>query len=418
MQSVYLKSAIVAFTIFLVSCGSKTPVDDKPKEGNLLPVVSAGEGQILAEKTEIILSGEAQDFDGTVISYKWTQIEGPKSIEVSTNKSAGGFIAPATTELVELVFQLEALDNDGGIGTDTVSIIVNPVNTPPKLTLLKEHTYKAGSLAKVEAFFSDSDGEIRGVYWSQIAGPAVALNGANTDEINFIAPTITDKRTPELFIFEVTVIDNEDGISRGKVNVYVTPPLIDDFAECDKPLPVGQVKIEAEDYTDFHDNTPGNKGNEYRNDNVDIETTADHCGGFNVGWSEPGEWLEYEVDLQAGTYIVSTRMASAYDETIDNRYSILLNDYFLQGRQVATGGWQQFQTQTFDADPITVSSGRHILRYVSADAGVNMNWIKITAIELENDLDVDGVANNLDMCPNTFRETPVDEQGCELLESN
>src|SRR5690625_6175936 len=51
------------------------------------------------------------------------------------------------------------------------------------------------------------------------------------------------------------------------------------------------VRIEAEDYIDYHDNSPGNEGGAYRSDNVDIEITTDEGGGYNVGWNIPGAWL-------------------------------------------------------------------------------------------------------------------------------
>src|SRR6516162_9399903 len=56
-----------------------------------------------------------------------------------------------------------------------------------------------------------------------------------------------------------------------------------------RPIPV-PGRIEAEDYdtngagVSYQDTAPGNSGNVYRQDDVDIEPTTDTGGGYNVGW--------------------------------------------------------------------------------------------------------------------------------------
>ena len=48
---------------------------------------------------------------------------------------------------------------------------------------------------------------------------------------------------------------------------------------------------------------PGNAGGAYRPTDVDIETTADTGGGYNLGWVAAGEWLKYTVNVTAaGNY--------------------------------------------------------------------------------------------------------------------
>ena len=73
---------------------------------------------------------------------------------------------------------------------------------------------------------------------------------------------------------------------------------------------VGEQRVQSEDYEGFYDLDPGNRGGAYRSDDVDIEPTTDVGGGFNVGWVQQGEWLEYAVALSAGRYEVTTRVAS------------------------------------------------------------------------------------------------------------
>ena len=59
----------------------------------------------------------------------------------------------------------------------------------------------------------------------------------------------------------------------------------------------------------YHDLDGSNNGSQYRPaEGVDIESCTDAGGGFNVGWLNPGEWMEYTVEVPAaGTYSLEAR---------------------------------------------------------------------------------------------------------------
>ncbi|MFZ3382920.1 MAG: carbohydrate-binding protein, partial [Candidatus Methanoperedens sp.] len=75
--------------------------------------------------------------------------------------------------------------------------------------------------------------------------------------------------------------------------------------------------IQAEDFDNggeglaYHDTETVNQGNQYRiADGVDIEKTLDIGGGYNIGWTLPGEWLEYTIYVaKNGSYSLETRVA-------------------------------------------------------------------------------------------------------------
>ena len=77
-------------------------------------------------------------------------------------------------------------------------------------------------------------------------------------------------------------------------------------------------RVEAEDfdtspkekaYWDFDEN---NNGGAYRQTGVDIQDCLE--GGYNLGWIETDEWLEYTVDVQeAGKYDIVCRTGSPND---------------------------------------------------------------------------------------------------------
>ena len=78
------------------------------------------------------------------------------------------------------------------------------------------------------------------------------------------------------------------------------------------------------------------------NDDVDIETLMDESG-YTVGWTESGEWLEYDVTLTSGKYIISTSVAS---ELGGASYSISFNDQEEGIDSVDnTGGWQVIEVE-------------------------------------------------------------------------
>jgi hypothetical protein len=132
--------------------------------------------------------------------------------------------------------------------------------------------------------------------------------------------------------------------------------------------------VEAEDYQNYSDSTPGNQGGFYRNDSVDIESTSDAGGGYNVGWTVADEWLTYSITLAPGTYNVTARVASVDSGT----YSLSVDGASVgKPKSVTTSGWQSWATQRIGQLVVTDNSVRNLRLMI--DAGkVNVNWIKFT----------------------------------------
>ena len=168
--------------------------------------------------------------------------------------------------------------------------------------------------------------------------------------------------------------------------------------------------IEAEDYTNFSDTTADNIGDVYRTDAVDIETTLDTGGGYNVGWIEAGETLEYTLILGAGTYALSTRVASQ----TRGDYTVSIDNQDLSSDSVATGGWQVFQTH--ELNNIELSAGEHTIKITAISGNFNINWINLALLAATPiDSDNDGVLDEVDQCLGTTIGTIVDETGCEFI---
>ena len=143
--------------------------------------------------------------------------------------------------------------------------------------------------------------------------------------------------------------------------------------------------IEAENYdlggqgVAYNDVDASNNGGAYRPaEGVDLEGTTDAGFGFNVGWTVPGEWIEYQVDVTAGTYDVQVRAASAVAggtlhlefDGVDKTGPITVD---------GTGGWQNWIT--FTVEDVELDAGVQTMR-LSVDSGeFNVNKITIDVPE-------------------------------------
>jgi hypothetical protein len=139
--------------------------------------------------------------------------------------------------------------------------------------------------------------------------------------------------------------------------------------------PIGG-SVEAEDFNDggFWDSTAANIRGEYRDTPVDIERTTDAGGGFNVGWIDASEWLDYAIDVEASaSYTFALRVASKRNGSV---VEISVDGVPVSGELAVpnTAAWQSWQTMT--TPPIMVSAGRHTLRVSTRTGGFNLNWIR------------------------------------------
>jgi hypothetical protein len=141
--------------------------------------------------------------------------------------------------------------------------------------------------------------------------------------------------------------------------------------------------IEAENFdlggqaNAYNDADAINYGGQYRlNEAVDIQTTTDVGGGYNVGWITTGEWLEYLINSTATTmYTLTSRVAASTD---GNQFHIEVDGIDKTGIITvnATGG---VQTYTDFSNDIAISAGLHCMRvfFDKSNGGFNLNKITV-----------------------------------------
>ena len=140
-------------------------------------------------------------------------------------------------------------------------------------------------------------------------------------------------------------------------------------------------KIEVENYdingvgsgnNSYKDDDSENKGKAYRNDGVDIEEIT---GGYAVGYTNEGEWMEYTVNVKkSAEYAVKARLASGSETS---GFQLLLDDKELASAFTAPKTGEDWKTyEEVDIGNMKLSEGKHVLKVLITGNFVNLDWIE------------------------------------------
>jgi subtilisin family serine protease len=263
-----------------------------------------------------------------------------------------------------------------------VSLTNNAMPTVALTSPGDAETFTAVAMIPLAATANDSDGTIAQVDF--YAGPAL-LGSDTTAPYEFSWTNVP----PGSYTLTAVATDNSSATTRSApVGVTVqAAPSATPFTGTLISVP-GTIEAEDFDHGDagasYFDLTAGNTGGEYRATDVDIEATSDTGGGYNVGWMDAGEWLQYTVSVAAaGTYTLEARVASVADGAT---FHIEMNGVDITGPLTIpnSGGWQDWQTLT---TTVMLEAGVQPLRIVldsSAWSGVvgNFNYLRLWQSEV------------------------------------
>jgi Carbohydrate binding module (family 6)/PLD-like domain len=175
--------------------------------------------------------------------------------------------------------------------------------------------------------------------------------------------------------------------------------------------------IQAENFDEggssvaYVDGTAGNTGGVYRTTDVDIGLLAGGGGNY-VGWTRPGEWLKYTVNVAtAGTYALSVRVGN---KGTGATFHVEVDGVNKTGTMVVpdTGDWQAWQT--LSKTGISLTAGTHVVRLVldtgtTQNGGVgNFDDLRFTAAAAPTATPYGGTAAAL---PGTLQAENFDEGG-------
>jgi hypothetical protein len=279
---------------------------------------------------------------------------------------------------VTLYFVLQAYNTSGVYSPYSAEVaVLVPLPAGPSLSSVSPSSGTAGTMvtitgANLGSSPSGSSVSFNGVTatptsWSATSIVAPVPAGAGTGNV---VATIAGVPSNGLS-FSVTA-GGSGGGSAGSAGGGLSP-----FNGTPTPIP-GQIDAANFDNggegVSYHDSDPNNAGGQYRQTGVDIEAASE--GGFDVGWTTAGEWLNYTVNVaSAGTYTVQLRVASPAGASLHLGFNAASNVWKTVSIP-ATGGWQTWQTVTV---PVTLAAGVQQMTVLFDNGGMNLRYANVTS---------------------------------------
>ena len=173
------------------------------------------------ELTEVVLSGSARDGDGSIRTYRWTQVSGPDVEVADADTAQARFDAPdGVSGTAELVFRLTVTDDMGATASDEVTVTVTYQNSPPTVNAGIDQDVAERARVELSGSAEDSDGTIQSHLWTQVSGPGVEIADADAAQAWFDAPDRAGG-TVEL-VFRLTVTDDLSATASDEVVITVS----------------------------------------------------------------------------------------------------------------------------------------------------------------------------------------------------
>ena len=183
---------------------------------NIAPVVTTCADTLLRLPVDqVLLKGQAEDPDGTIVSYGWMQTTGPTQAQLSGTDTREITVSEVTAG--EYTFQFSATDNQGATSSREVLVTVEAQNVAPiadagedqEITLPLDSVLLAGTA-------TDADGAITSYQWTQTAGPSAAIiTQANSETIWVRDLTVGQ------YVFTLEVTDSEGLTANDEVRLNV-----------------------------------------------------------------------------------------------------------------------------------------------------------------------------------------------------
>jgi chitinase len=196
------------------------------------------------ENRLVTLVGEGVDADDETLVFKWVQLDG-ESVKLSANNIAEPtFMAPIVPngQIKVLTFQLTVTDPQGESDSDTVEVIVNPVNLPPTVSAGRDQvTFRTIDVITLVSSAIDHDGDVLSYSWKQVAGQHVTLSSTTGKYLTLLPMNIDFSQTNPL-TFQLTVDDGFGGTASDTASVYPLTGLLSNRLITIEASPIQTVK--------------------------------------------------------------------------------------------------------------------------------------------------------------------------------
>jgi len=191
-------------------------------------------------------------------------------------------------------------------------------------------------------------------------GQSSTVNPSSSSAVSSSA-VVSSSSVAALSSSSVTVVSSSSGPAEAAYSIANIPGLIQ----------IENYNVGGEGSA-YHDADAVNSGSKYRTDGVDIDTVTE--GGYALGWTNAGEYLEYVVNLSTvGTLSFQARVASAL---ATGAFHLELDGNAITSSIVVpnTGSYSTYQTITGEAQNLI--PGSHMLRLVIDSSYFNFDWIQ------------------------------------------
>ncbi|SFC91876.1 IPT/TIG domain-containing protein [Pseudoalteromonas denitrificans] len=269
MKLLTLKWFYLIFIILLSACGgggSSNSEETPTPTPNQSPTANAGDDQNVDENILVTLNGLGTDADGSIASFSWTQTSGDAVVLTDAGLSSASFTAPNVTTDQTLIFNLMVTDNGGATANDTINVNVKNINQLPIANAGPDASINEFKSVTLDASLSsDPDGTISSFIWSQVDNGTPTITLTNHDQVSasFIAPDVASSTN---FEFEVTVTDNDLGVSKDNVIITVLSQ---------NPEPIANAGLDRR----------GATSNDVANGVANIFIDGSASSGLNFQWS-------------------------------------------------------------------------------------------------------------------------------------
>ena len=123
------RGSAMILAALLTACGAE---DDS----NFAPTVSAGTDKIASGGQVVVLTATAEDTNGTIETYTWTQTSGTAVTIEDADEDSMRFDAPVLDAAETLEFKVVVTDNENASAADSVEVLVNAgIAAPENLTI-------------------------------------------------------------------------------------------------------------------------------------------------------------------------------------------------------------------------------------------------------------------------------------------
>ncbi|GIW73696.1 MAG: hypothetical protein KatS3mg103_0218 [Phycisphaerales bacterium] len=161
------------------------------------------------EASPVAVHAVALSNSATPLTYAWTQVSGPAVTLEGADGPTPSFQAPELS--ASSVVRLEAVLSDGQSTTiQTVTIGIAADNDPVVLDAGPDRLVQEGEPVTLQASAIDPEGKYVAMQWTQVGGPAVTLEGAQSQAASFVAPNLAEDAE---LTFRVEASDGEHTVA-------------------------------------------------------------------------------------------------------------------------------------------------------------------------------------------------------------